>query len=147
MTPQQERKNDMVPIELLERLRHLANAASPGPWESHKPNHSLDGLPFVNNAGDTFAARIRGIDDKGSAAQLQADADYIAATSPDVMLQLLDFIDRLMSIAALGISATIIDKLSRGEIPDAEQLGEEIQQGIIAGLKTVGSRSHKGKKH
>jgi hypothetical protein len=68
------------PVDLAE-LRRLAEAATPGPWETNDP-----GIVIFSEWGGWLA-------EDGTENQ-EADAAYIAAASPDVILRLLDDLTR-----------------------------------------------------
>lgn len=84
---------DISPNALL-RLRHLATDATPGPWHANVSpdrNH-LDSVDaeYKSGAPDTICLVGRsGLD------QQNADSEYMAAANPDVILALLDRIDKL----------------------------------------------------
>jgi hypothetical protein len=71
-------------------LRELAQGATKGPWVSHEEN----GFPYVLGPDDELLGGPVTIAD-GSEHLSIADAAYIAAASPDVILGLLDEVDRL----------------------------------------------------
>ena len=81
-----------------EELRRLAEAATPGPWESYDRGIGwevwADGAPLNSAFRDTFPAY---------------DAAYIAATDPAAVLDLLDRLDaaeaRLAAVRALHYAA------------------------------------------
>jgi hypothetical protein len=71
-------------------LRELAQGATKGPWVSHEEN----GFPYVLGPDDELLGGPVTIAD-GSEHLSIADAAYIAAASPDVILGLLDEVERL----------------------------------------------------
>lgn len=71
------------------RLRALAEAATPGPWEAE----IRDGCLFITAIdGNTSVAEVLG---PPTHQVVAADATYIAAASPDTVLALLDALDAL----------------------------------------------------
>ena len=69
------------------RLRALAEAATPGPWEAE----IRDGCLFITAIdGNTSVAEVLG---PPTHQVVAADATYIAAASPDTVLALLDALD------------------------------------------------------
>jgi hypothetical protein len=71
----------MTPDDLT-RLEELANAATPGPWRA------VDGAGRGEKALTTASGAWFGNIDDGSESRNAADAAYIAAASPDVVLAL-----------------------------------------------------------
>ena len=74
----------------VKRLRALAERATPGPWSIDRRSSTLvraDAERYIANAGGYYTNTI---DSATLAAQLDANAVYIAAASPDVLLALLD---------------------------------------------------------
>lgn len=85
---------DPLSPDKLARLRELAGKATPGPWAQ---GQEYDGpLPIVVNSKNTFVASVLG--DIGGLepndARENADAAYMAAASPDVVVALVDEIER-----------------------------------------------------
>ena len=72
----------------IKRLRRLAEQATPGPWRVNMKGHSYHEVARVN---DLEIAPPNSVD----LSHWTVDAAYIAAASPDVVLALLDEIERL----------------------------------------------------
>ena len=72
----------------LDQLRALAQAATPGPWRVEAQGHASQGVARVNNLEVAPP-------DSVELAHCATDAAYIAAVSPDVVLALLDEVERL----------------------------------------------------
>lgn len=72
----------------LNRLRDLAQAATPGPWRVEARGHAAQEVARVNNLEVAPP-------DSVELAHCATDAAYIAAVSPDVVLGLIDDVDRL----------------------------------------------------
>ena len=68
--------SDVLSPSARERLKQLAEQATPGPW--HTNDFDDYGLNVRNTLGDRLADRLS-----------VPDAEYIAACSPDVVLSLL----------------------------------------------------------
>lgn len=77
---------DLTP-ELLDRLEQLAKAATPGPWSTEKPPRNSDGWQQGVTIGATRGGMIYATPPGGQ--YPLADAKFIAAASPDVMLALI----------------------------------------------------------
>ena len=72
----------------LNQLRDLAQAATPGPWRVEAQGHASQEVARVNNLEVAPP-------DSVELAHCATDAAYIAAVSPDVVLGLIDEVDRL----------------------------------------------------
>ena len=72
----------------LDQLRALARAATPGPWHVEAQGHASQEVARVNNLEVAPP-------DSVELAHCATDAAYIAAVSPDVVLGLIDEVDRL----------------------------------------------------
>ena len=72
----------------LNRLRDLAQAATPGPWRVEARGHAAQEVARVNNLEVAPP-------DSVELAHCATDAAYIAAVSPDVVLALLSEVERL----------------------------------------------------
>ena len=72
----------------IKRLKRLAKQATPGPWRVNMKGHSYHEVARVN---DLEIAPPNSVD----LSHWTVDAAYIAAASPDVVLALLDEIERL----------------------------------------------------
>lgn len=72
----------------IKRLKRLAEQATPGPWRVNMKGHSYHEVARVN---DLEIAPPNSVD----LSHWTVDAAYIAAASPDVVLALLDEIERL----------------------------------------------------
>ena len=72
----------------IKRLKRLAEQATPGPWRVNMKGHSYHEVARVN---DLEIAPPNSVE----LAHSTIDAAYIAAASPDVVLALLDEIERL----------------------------------------------------
>ena len=89
-------------------LRALAEAATPGPWETDARPPEYPHANAVRYAGGQIqgGANVCGIgmfilhDGGQDRASMDANAAYIAAVSPDVVLDLLDEIERLQACLA-----------------------------------------------
>ena len=77
----------MTPAEL-NQLRALAQAATPGPWRVEARGHAAQEVARVNNLEVAPP-------DSVELSLCATDAAYIAAVSPDVVLGLIDEVDRL----------------------------------------------------
>ena len=86
----------------LTELRALALAATPGPWVSKW--YEGDDFPMIKLSNDTINDITR-----------REDADYIAALSPERVLQLLDVIEAAKALRDAGVSIG-----QRVVLPDAE---------------------------
>ncbi len=83
-----------------DRLRSLAEAATPGPWEVQDEGQA-DGLSVVRLEPDLgYAAEVIWTDDADYPDEARPDlAAYIAACSPDRILALLDELGALRAVA------------------------------------------------
>jgi hypothetical protein len=79
-------------------LRAKAKAATPGPWEAGE-NHNDEPCVYADN-GNRWIAVLPHLCVTPILEMAQADAAFIAAASPDVVLGLLDEIERLRRIEA-----------------------------------------------
>ena len=81
----------------IEELRALARSASQGRWVyGHLPICQLDAGTMVCAAGKSFDSNVsHAITGLAGNPQSEADAAYIAAACPEVMLELLAELDRL----------------------------------------------------
>lgn len=75
-------------------LRALAAAATPGPWELESYTH-YDVAPPVTTWSISDLERWRSLTNKVGFGEDEATARYVAAVSPDVVVGLLDEIERL----------------------------------------------------
>lgn len=73
----------------INKLRRLAQAATPGPWINHGRQPNVAGLPHSAVAAKTLLARVYS-EAYGDVAQETANADLIAAANPAVISELLD---------------------------------------------------------
>lgn len=78
----------------LELLRELAEAATPGPWETSTSEATMN-----DRSGYRFGPRNKPLVFRADQMRA-ADAAYIAAVSPDAVLALLDETTELRSIVA-----------------------------------------------
>ncbi len=85
----------------IKRLKRLAEQATPGPWRVNMKGHSYHEVARVN---DLEIAPPNSVD----LSHWTVDAAYIAAASPDVVLALLDEIERLRA----AIDVISIDRQS-----------------------------------
>lgn len=85
----------MLTAETIRKLRELAEKATPGPWSTQDPHPGDDDWPRVMAIAAT-AGRQKIYAPAGSSYP-HADRQYIAATSPDVVIALLDEIERLQT--------------------------------------------------
>lgn len=95
----------MTPAEL-DQLRALAQSATPGPWHVEAYGHSAQRVAQVNNLEVAPSNDVE-------LAHCAADAAYIAAVSPDVVLGLIDEVDRLRLLLR---ESTAWHELSRREV-------------------------------
>ena len=94
----------------LDRLRELAEAATPGPWEAiiFDSGHSkfeFEASVCTQDVGDSICRMdglLRTADNERYRTDGSLDALYIAAVSPDVVLGLLDRLDKAERIADLA---------------------------------------------
>ena len=84
----------------LNRLRDLAQAATPGPWRVEARGHAAQEVARVNNLEVAPP-------DSVELAHCATDAAYIAAVSPDVVLGLIDEV--LTSRRRIGALTTLTD--------------------------------------
>ena len=91
-------------------LRRLAEAATPGPWEAiiFDSGHSkfeFEASVCTQDVGDSICrmdGMLRTADNERYRTDGSLDALYIAAVSPDVVLGLLDRLDKAERIADLA---------------------------------------------
>jgi hypothetical protein len=89
-----------------DHLRRLAEAATPGPWEIER--EELDTSFSDEEQEQAFPVRVGpfnlapegGLVDPDEAAQLERDAAYLAALSPEVVLALLDVAEAARKMSA-----------------------------------------------
>lgn len=90
----------------LNQLRALAQDATPGPWHVEAYGHSAQRVARVNRLEVAPS-------DSAELAHCATDAAYIAAVSPDVVLGLIDEVDRLRLLLR---ESTAWHELSRREV-------------------------------
>lgn len=73
----------------IEKLRKLAQAATPGPWINHGRQPNVTGLPHSAVAAKTLLARVYS-EAYGDVKQETANASFIAAANPAAIVELLD---------------------------------------------------------
>jgi len=106
-----------------QRLRELAQKATPGPWKAGcLASWNADGVScrFVYRGKDESVqtrVRIKGGEGvNGSVFDCDADAEYIAAANPATVLALLDEIDRLRTIEAAASNLVKVKGRHHAEI-------------------------------
>ncbi len=77
----------------INQLRDLAQAATPGPWRVEARGHAPQQVARVNNLEVAPPDHVE-------LSHWTIDADYISAMSPDVVIALLDEINRLRADGA-----------------------------------------------
>lgn len=114
-------------------LRRLAQAATPGPWKQ-APWHSTDVLP-VGWAEEWGDLPSRGPFAITTTTEL-ADAAFIAAANPSVILSLLDELDRLDDVVTrcdAEVNRLIAESIDhRCECPHVATSDEGTSQGTLA---------------
>lgn len=68
-------------------LRRLAEAATPGPWDFHRPHHAYRAYSIEQVMPEGHLGEAVAVTEEGA---VEGNAAYIAAASPDVVLGLLD---------------------------------------------------------
>ena len=118
----------------LDELRRLAEAATPGPWEAtiFDSGHSkfeFEASVCTQDVGDSICRMeglLRTTDNERYRTDGSLDALYIAAVSPDVVLGLLDRLDRMTDLQ---------DRLRRAEsaIGDLAEVAEGSERARLKG--------------
>ena len=79
-----------------EKLRELASKATPGPWSQDSDGFHCDHMVYSDTPDDnTTISTTWGVAHGVTFGQAQADAAFIAAASPSVVLSLLDRLELL----------------------------------------------------
>ena len=121
----------------LNQLRDLAQAATPGPWRVEAQGHAEQEVARVNNLEVAPP-------DSVELAHCATDAAYIAAVSPDVVLGLIDEVDKLRaaSRAVTQCRCTLVQQ-SVGDGCEvcnpklAQRLADEAQAEVVEVLREL----------
>lgn len=93
----------MIDQGMLKKLRDLALAATPGPWDTKR---GPDGYQHIGPARSILRiALVDGVEPCDALASREADAAFIAAADPQTVIALLDEIERLRVIPAADIAS------------------------------------------